>query len=668
MGQGHTSAEDKISCILHMLGFESWDVEQMLRGLDEFISFTTDLGVEVKVVDFFLNRADLASVMPIWLASRAARAPPHPDLLEVGAAEARYHNPLLQCQGDAFMKNAVPMPGSGHMIHNIIKGLPEAMPHYPAFVDQLRVIERAITHRGRCERIVAKCMLGTPFAKSQGAITGFSFSLHTDRWGCVAAFAAAALVPVAILRRCWSQSAYEERGQGLLLERQWGGDEEKRFVPSDLTKILRSPLFRNYHRMVVRLKALPVRLQSWFNRCPCHDRILASERTTHLKRRALQRDGVTSGYCPCSTCRVWELIDGKLDRIVQETGELFEAEVRQAFEVTSADGLSDPLGPDDVAIVFGDYHGGVSHIQLGFGIRLAWTKNLPFMLMALPHPDASRGVHWAKQCIKAYNEKPPEKHHRKTLLFLRVGGVLRAAVDEFVESGQMPELLWLNAAPFLFVPLGDHLVEREHKYLSDLTRPKTPLQAGHAFSIKRFRDIEGLMSESVGFREALLDRYLEVRTCKGAIIAMGLQHHPLFVDGVGLQGAAWHKEVTDVVWRHVEELVYRREIGMKHEHFPIGKRLAEADDAKRKRAVRPQQAPTSLPSSMEDLLLKNARGHLVERGSDFGAIMVPDRVGGHTHFEVRSLEAAMHRDEELGMDALDGHSFLGVHPFEQGRP
>ena len=97
MGQGHTSAEDKVSVILHMLGFESWDVEQMLRGLDEFMSFTTDLGVEVKIVDFFLSRAHLASVMPTWLASRVARAPPHADLPEAGPAEARYHNPLLQC-------------------------------------------------------------------------------------------------------------------------------------------------------------------------------------------------------------------------------------------------------------------------------------------------------------------------------------------------------------------------------------------------------------------------------------------------------------------------------------------------------------------------------------------------------------------------------------------
>ena len=385
-----------------------------------------------------------------------------------------------------------------------------------------------------------------------------------------------------------------------------------------------------------------------------------------MRRQALKRDGVTSGYCPCSSCRVWEVIGGKLDRVVQELGQLFEADVRNAFEATSADGLSDPLDAGDVAVVLGNFHAGISHMQLGFGVRLAWARNLPFMLMALPHPDASRGVDWAKECIKAYNEKPEARHHRKTLLFLKEGGPLRAAVDLFVESGEMPDLLWLNAAPFLFVPLGDHLVEREHKYLSDLTRPKTPLQAGHAFSIRRLRDIEGLMAESVEFREALLDRYVEVRTCKGAIIAMGLHHHPLFVDVLRPDAGPWGKKVTDVVWKIVEQLVYRRELATKHERFPIGRGLAEADTLRRKKAVRPQKAPKSLPSSVEDLLLKSAKGNLAERGSDFGAIVVPERAGGDIHFELRSLQAAMHRDKALAGDAFDGHTFHGVHPLEEG--
>ena len=49
MGQGHTGAEDNVSCLLHMLSFEAWDDAQLLRGLDEFVSFTIDLGTELKI-------------------------------------------------------------------------------------------------------------------------------------------------------------------------------------------------------------------------------------------------------------------------------------------------------------------------------------------------------------------------------------------------------------------------------------------------------------------------------------------------------------------------------------------------------------------------------------------------------------------------------------------
>ena len=127
---------------------------------------------------------------------------------------------------------------------------------------------------------------------------------------------------------------------------------------------------------------------------------------------------------------------------------------------------------------------------------MAWTKNLPFILMAIPHPDPVRGVYWAKECVKAYSEKHESQHRRKTPMFLKPGSPLRIALDEFILSGNMPDLLKLNTAPFLFVPLGDRMIEREHKYLSDIARPKTGVVAGHKCSVRRLRHIEGLMKET----------------------------------------------------------------------------------------------------------------------------------------------------------------------------
>ena len=160
MGQGHTGAEDKVSSSLHMFSMECWDTEQLLKYLDEFQSFTSDMGTEIKITDFAIDRDRLGLIMPTWLSTRVSRAPPQAEAL--GDAECQhYHNHLEQCSGRAFLRNAMPIPGSGHMIHNVIKGLPESMSHYKSFLEDLKTVEKALTHPGRRDRIIAKCLAGT---------------------------------------------------------------------------------------------------------------------------------------------------------------------------------------------------------------------------------------------------------------------------------------------------------------------------------------------------------------------------------------------------------------------------------------------------------------------------------------------------------------------------
>ena len=165
MGQGHTGAEDKVSSSLHMFSMECWDTEQLLKYLDEFQSFTSDMGTEVKITDFAIDRDRLDLIMPTWLSTMVSRAPPQAEAL--GDAECQhYHNPLEQCSGRAFLRNAMPIPGSGHMVHNVIKGLPESMSHYKSFLEDLKTVEKALTHPGRRDRIIAKCLAGTCFSFS----------------------------------------------------------------------------------------------------------------------------------------------------------------------------------------------------------------------------------------------------------------------------------------------------------------------------------------------------------------------------------------------------------------------------------------------------------------------------------------------------------------------
>ena len=294
---------------------------------------------------------------------------------------------------------------------------------------------------------------GTPFAAAASVITSFSFTLHEERWLAVAAFCAAALKPLAVLRACWTQKAYEEAGAAVLIERQLD-DVGKRFEPAKFTEILRSARFRNYHVMVVKLKSIPGKLMAWFDRCPCHEMLILSENTVEQRRRALEEDGVPGGICPCCSCRAWEVIDGKLDDVIKGLSSAMEDDLMHTMNMKNADGLTEPLSHQDMVLIITDYRAGMLHLQLGFGIRNAWSTNLPWLLMAIPHPNASRGVHWSKACIEAYERKPEAQHHRKSVLFLKPGTPLRSSIDLFISTGVMPPLLRLNTAPFLLIPLG----------------------------------------------------------------------------------------------------------------------------------------------------------------------------------------------------------------------
>ena len=148
----------------------------------------------------------------------------------------------------------------------------------------------ALTHPGRRERIIAKCLVGTPFAGHAEELNSFSQTLHEARWGATAAFCAAAMRPMGILRRCWSAEAYTEKGVGEYLEREWGA-EGVRFKPNEFTRVVKSGLFRNYHLTIVKLKAIPTRLMAWFDGRPCHEHVLMGATTQAYKQRALREDG-----------------------------------------------------------------------------------------------------------------------------------------------------------------------------------------------------------------------------------------------------------------------------------------------------------------------------------------------------------------------------------------
>ena len=623
----------------------------LLRYLDEIFSFTSDLGTEVKVTDYKINRANLNTILPTWLTERQNRSPLLEEEQEPSEAAAR--NPFLQCEGDELLRNALPVSGAGHMIHNTVRAFADVIPWFGTFYLMLKVVEMALGHAGRCERICATSLQGTAYSKHIESLKIFSFKLFESRWNAVAAFCQACILPLGVLRRCFSADAYLQRGRGELKEREWEKADGKKFDAYELERILKSALFRHYHTVVIKLHAIPSRLQSWFDGCPCHEGVLKSTKTRHARAQALRADGLSAGHCPCSTCRGFEVVDGKLAELVKELGDELETELKELIEMKASDGLTEPLTAEEFAIIMQAFSAGVTHLQLSFGVRLHWTQELPWMLMGIAHPHVARALFWCRRCIQAFNAKPEAKHHRKSVLFLKPGSILRVAIDAFLASGVMPAILQLHIAPFYFIPLGDRLIEREHKYISDITRPKTGVVRGHWFSIRRFRILEKRMFVDMMFANGLVEYFMSIKKIKSAIKIFGLERHPLFQEALRVKTTRAEKSVNDVLRGFLEQVIYRQELGIKYTSLDIVRKVNEAADNRWRAAEKKATAmPRAIPTTVEELLVLNAKDHLQAVGPSAGYITMPDRPGSGIQFQTASLldEIDTHDVEQEGND------------------
>ena len=400
---------------------------------------------------------------------------------------------------------------------------------------------------------------------------------------------------------------------------------EKNIDAHELENILKSALFRHYHAMVVKLHAVPGGLQAWFDGCPCHEGLLIGTKSRHMRAKALRADGLAAGRCPCSTCRGWEVVDGKLAKVIAALGHEIESNLQSTIEMKAADGLTEALAPEDYATIMQDFSSGVAHLQPAFGIRLRWSTELPWVLMGIAHPLVSRAIHWCRRCLQAYDAKPEHQHHRKSVLFLKVGSLLRMAIEAFIASAEMPEILRLRVAPFHFIPLGDRNIEREHKYLSDIVRPKTRIVGGHWFSVRRLRVLEHRMFVDPVFANGIVDYFMSLKSIKSAIRSFGFERHPLFQEAMKEKGTQKEKAVSNMLRQFLEQVVYRQELGIKYSTFDIARKVQSAkDNAWRAAERKASMKSRAIPTSVEELLLLNAGDHVRAVGSAFGYITMPD--------------------------------------------
>ena len=241
---------------------------------------------------------------------------------------------------------------------------------------------------------------------------------------------------------------------------------KKKLVPETLTRMLKDGLFRGYYIMLIKLKTVPAHCKQWFEKCPCHEGVMFSERGSRGRRKALIRDGVREGDCMFMSCRIWELIDEGNEIIFKRLKENTLSDLVQALQDMQRDGVTD-LTDEHIALIIDDFERACQHYFLAFAVKFAWTRWFPWILMVLSHPVVETAWKWAGIIVTKFNAHTGPVD-RRTANCLDPFSKLRPELDDFIRTKNMSAVLQIEVGLFRFVPLSDRPAEAEHVYLKVL--------------------------------------------------------------------------------------------------------------------------------------------------------------------------------------------------------
>ena len=562
LGQGHTSIEDKCGGSVHQLAIDSYDIPHLEREHDEFISDTTDLGVEVGTADFHSPPGSLQTFLPEWFFRSKRQIGVDDGIVGFDGAQIlpTPAQKIYNAEPGHLRRNAFPIPGCNHLLDSITRDTHHSLREFDSFLEDLHCIEQLLAEPGRRERYVVTCVLGTAWANEAKKLRMFKFTLYTKKWLNVVMFMQAAAHPVGIMRRTWREALYAKHGRDKeLSERDDGGGRGKKFQPHLLTRVLRSGYVRGYYTMLIKLKNIVMKLQAWFEACPCHCDLadIASSR-----RKAMKVEGLVDGTCPFMSCRIWELIDEGLADVLKSLRENMLGELVATLELQMRDGVcEDPLTDEGVAKIVGDFNRACQHYTFSFSVKFGWTQVFPWVIMVLCHPVQQKQLEWAKRLVDKYNchTGPVD---RRTAKFMHPSSQLRRMLDEFIDTQEMHPVLRSEVSLFRFVPLSDRPAEAEHIRLKDVAKQQRGTKRGCKYSLAhRLHEIREASADPTT-RELLIDAFLSVSDARGAIDVFGLDTHPTFAKYYGRERAG--VEDRKVVLSQLEDIVYRQDLALKY--------------------------------------------------------------------------------------------------------
>ena len=487
LGQGRSKLVDKVGAHIHSVLLEEGCLEGLSSALSSCISWCSDMGTESGLPSCVVTAPE--EVLPEHVRP--------PKLVVDTEGDGGFVEPAFHVRGhkEAEAKNLMPkalhIPGVCHAIHNASASLESSFSHWEAFLLDLKTLHKFVGSRGRRDRFLEVVLReGSPeYAQGRSLLRNFSHSLHTERWGEVAAYLQDCLPIFVFVRHHWDEVAYV-RGMDA------APSVEDGFEATGLTKILLDPWYLAYWEMQLCLRTHIFKLLRWSEGCACHESVLAGK-TPHLRDAELRSEiavpKTVPCRCPASGCRAPEMVAGKLDDLAKSLrGTSFGNFMADSHVTLSAELWGD---------LRQEWLKGAAYIVEDLKVRLDFFQHLPWVILGGCHHDVGEARRQLRRAIELWEKVPQDaqslQHHLCQHLFLTDN--LRDELLAFV-SGYEPlsayAALETFLAPLTFVPIAERIIEAAHKELGSVSAQKSPTQYSIALRVPEMTQLLDIQPES----------------------------------------------------------------------------------------------------------------------------------------------------------------------------
>ena len=471
----------------------------------------------------------------------------------------------------ALMPNAVTLPGSLHIINNILEEVSTQLKHWSSFFEKLQAFERLMT-QGRKERFVQYCVKQSPARPHADSLLGANFgSLYLNRFGAVHQFCRKLKPWVPTLRLAWNEHFFVTGCMSDSLKRPEGTD----FSPAFMSDVMKDNAFFAYLDMVLSWQGIVEALASWTEGCPCHGNALRDAGSAAARRKRLKEAYEEPSTCKMKGRRLPELIAGELHKTFQDLAASSLQQLCLHSQVY--------VPVTEWSKILDDFSIARAHIESVLRVKFDWLERLPWVLAALAHPNPDVARRFGLRAVQMYDAQTPDVqslHHPRTLLFLSSRSALRPLLDQFLQGMPLHSLPYLefHVGVFRFANIVERYIEASHSLVS--RSPATNCSGPVVSLTRRLWQLQQDLQECPAKLALVVSCFEQTRHAAHLPHLLGLANHPVF------HGCSAHKMPHYLVLKHMGKIMYGVDLHGRFADVGVVAQFHEKAKARQKRSDR----------------------------------------------------------------------------------